>query len=192
MTQHKLLITGEFIGKLERGGPFTNRAGMFFREMMTKAGMNPERAAFAYPTSAQELNDEMVANEAHYVVLSGDNMVKLVNPELRVGECHGRAMLYDPEHDNCPIMFPTLHHETAARQPAKWGTVVQEELALLRVLALDRDRWKYYVPLTCVHCRKKKALTTEHGVMYCARHAATRSAASGPDALLSLAQGDPG
>lgn len=185
-----LLVTGEALGKVEKSGPFTNRAGLHFRSLMTAAGINPDRAAYAYPTSPEELDDIMVVNEAHYVVLSGDNMVQLVHPDLRIGECHGRATLYDPEHPLCPIMFPTVHHETATRQPKQWDAVVTKELVLLRTIAADRSRWKHYVPLTCVHCRGPRSLVTDQGVVYCARHAATRSAASTPAALPSPAPAD--
>jgi hypothetical protein len=170
VTQHKLLVVGEFIGKVEKNGPFTNRAGMYFREMMANAGINPDRAAFAYPTSAEELDAEMVGNESLYVVLSGNNMLELLHPELRIGECHGRAMLYDPDHPACPVLFPTLHHESAARQPKRWGTVVQDELALLRVLAINRDRWSEHTPDTCVRCRGELSVITPAGVVYCNRH----------------------
>lgn len=168
----KLLVVGECIAKRELGGPFTNRAGRFFREMMTNAGVKPERAAFAYPKDLTDLVIAIGQHESKYVVLSGDLMLSFVHPELRIGECHGRAMLHDPttDDDTCPIVFPVFNHEAVARAPKQHQTTVQEELKLLRRIGVDRANWAHHIPTTCVRCRGEMVASTPTGVVYCNKH----------------------
>lgn len=172
----KLLIAGEFIGKRETGGPFTNRAGVFFREIMTNAGITPDRATFMYPKDQTDLVIEIDKQNAEYVVLCGNNVLQLVHPELRIGECHGRVMALDPQDENTPLFFPVLHHVSAARTPARLGPTVGGDLRLLRRLAVDRANWRTYTYKTCVRCRGDVYVTTEYEVSWCRRHWADQAA----------------
>lgn len=168
----KLLVAGERIAKREPEGPFTNRAGKYFREVMQAVRISPDRAAFLYPVDLDELAAAVKEHQTEYVVLSGDVVLKLVHPELRIGQCHGRAMLLDPDHedDAGPLVFPVFHHEAIARQPQQLTAVVQEELALLRMIGTDRPHWSRYIPVTCVKCRGEMVASTPSGVVYCNQH----------------------
>lgn len=164
----KLLVAGERPPGREKF-PFTNRAGKNFREAMQRARIKPERALFFYPLDLDELLLTIGGESAEFVILSGDKMLQLVQPDLRTAQCHGRVMGLDDGPDPV-LMFPVFHHEAFVRMPKQFGPILDDELALLRHIASHKDQWTKFVADTCVKCRAPRYRVTPQRVVYCQQH----------------------
>lgn len=157
----KLLIVGEAPPDAEKRGPFTNRAGKAFRKAMAAVNIDPDRADFAYPATAAEIDE----SGSEYVVLAGNKMLHLFRPDLDAGHCHGRVM----KSLRGMILFPVFHHEVYTRTKL-WSVVLADELKILRRIAVDVENWATYTTQSCVHCRGKAYRVDEANVVYCEEH----------------------
>lgn len=160
----KLAVIAENLGGEET--PFSSPAATMFKNSLVEAGISPDRLGFGWATEASLLDAE--ERGASFLLLAGDAALHLVRPDLSVGECHGRAMLFSADPAGL-IVFPVFHPESYFRNP-RWRSRLVEELRLLRAIGVDRDSWVSFTPDSCVRCRGEFYRVDDQGVVFCVDH----------------------
>lgn len=166
----KLLVVGEQTTGREKE-PFTNKAGREFRAAMMAALINPTRAEFVYLETLGGLYDAIDKYKSEFVLLVGSKALQIVQPDLTVGQCHGRIMSLDDKQP--PILVCAVFHQEAfVRMPKQFGPLLEKELALFRHVCANREHWHEFIAETCVKCRAPRNKVTLQGVAYCVDHSA--------------------
>lgn len=175
--QPKLVVVGERFEREDE--PFGGFAGQFFKECMLEAGIKPDKSGFCW--AGDELQGELEVLRPAWVVLSGDQALQAIRPDLFCRQAHGRPFSLIPmsERDarlGGSVGFPVVHHVALKRNQKEWHALVVRELLALRQMATDPEGWLKYAPDTCVKCRGEFFRIDDQGIVYCEKHWELRAA----------------
>lgn len=157
----KLVVVGE--RKEPEREPFTSKSGVSFTSVMHDAGIDPTRSGFLW--ASNELNDHLVELQPAWIVLSGDQALQAIRPDLSTRGMHGR-----PFSHGSSVCFSTINHISLRRKPKLFHMMVLEELQRLRSIARSSMPWLSSVPDTCCHCELEFHRIDDQGVVYCEYH----------------------
>lgn len=145
--------------------PMSGPAGLGFRALLEEANIPVQKCGFAYPHS--ELAGQLLEHGPTWVILSGDDALHAVRPDLDQGLTHGRPFQWSPS--SGVICFPVFHYVSLLRDHAL-RAVCLAELKDLRSIAKDPPSWKKFAGDTCVRCRGEMHSIDGQGVVYCKEH----------------------
>lgn len=127
-------------------------AHYLFTDLLTTAGIAPERQTFATAVSQEELQ-EIMSNGAEYMLLAGQQPLSLVRPDLSTKTACGRPFFWGEEEYG---VIATINPETLQRNDV-WADSVSMHLEALVAFGRRPEDLFEIAPRSCTECGNPNA-----------------------------------